>query len=374
MQLLDAEEKRWYCYHDDEVWFEKLGKWKDEIDLERLIDTVEFPRSYKELIIFCNACGTRMGLLDEDERRWWCPKCGEPLIDKDNVFLQEERTRLMLIQEGRRKLDLAGLEEATRRFITNMRLLKVPYPQIEDQIKSTKAGNASPILAVIEMEHAQRSSTQTDSSGSVIAGFLLGGVVGMAIAASTAPASYDYHLLVPLVGPLPPQQQKAVADHMTQWEKWKKDEEQQRLALLNPPTPWFSANCPTCGKIMTDQGSRLYCMRDDVLIHKATGFPMHYPPAAEWEHFIDNPVKVQGKKGNHLMSLDIDKLVVTDQDGKMEFAILLKDLKSCSVGDSGKLLQLAITDGQLSIQTDNAELWVEKLKQKNSTQDITRVY
>ena len=61
MQPLDEEGQRWYCYYDDQRWFDKEQKWLGEIkDQEQQKQTK-----------YCKKCGNMLELEDE-----FCDRCG----------------------------------------------------------------------------------------------------------------------------------------------------------------------------------------------------------------------------------------------------------------------------------------------------------
>jgi len=96
----------------------------------------------------------------------------------------------------------------------------------------------------------------------------------------------------------------------------------------------------------------------------------------EWERLIDKRVKVVGRKGEYLMSLGSDALIVTKEDGKPEFAIPFRKLKSVPtvVGGKGKTLELDTEDGLFLLQTSEPDLWRLNLERKMMPDEHTGVY
>lgn len=384
MSLIDAEEHKWYCYRCDRVWLGKVGRWQDEDREKQLLDqwinVRSLPQRYKDLQLLCKSCCKQMTLLDEESGKWYCQRDNEIAFDRDHALLQQDRARLMKLREERRNLDSNGLEEAVRRFTANMIALKAPFDKIEEKITAAKVDNLSPPATCMNLERLQSASIPRSrpTGEAALVGFLVGGVVGAAVGAaiagereSAAPA------LLPLVGPLMPIQQQQLQQAMMEKERRKVEELARQQALITPPAPWLSSNCPLCDKAMIDQGTRLYCIRDDVLIHKATGFRVHGSKVAGWERFIDDPV--EGVKGGHLMSLGRDRLVVTDYDGETRWVINLMDIQTLSVIiGKRETLHMATQNGTFRLRpTVAATIWkdyVEQRRRELEEASRTRMY
>jgi len=71
------------------------------------------------------------------------------------------------------------------------------------------------------------------------------------------------------------------------------------------------------------------------------------------------------------MSLGIDSLIVTDENGIEQFAIRLGDLQNCSVGDGGKFLQLTTINRQFAIKTSDADMWKRVLDSRSQPMGST---
>ena len=139
--------------------------------------------------------------------------------------------------------------------------------------------------------------------------------------------------------------------------------EQSRSSI--PPVPWMLNTCPNCGAAMSELGTRFYCAKDDILIHKATGFMIDGVPRTEWQRLIDARVSIRGERGEYLISLSNEALIITDDDGKRERTIPLSDLKSASITDGDvNTLQLVTEKEHLMLRTIDPKLWKENVERR----------
>jgi ribosomal protein S27AE len=103
--------------------------------------------------------------------------------------------------------------------------------------------------------------------------------------------------------------------------------------------------CPKCGEQMIDQGNRFYCLRDDLLVHKASGTILSDLPSSDLS-FFDQEVWVP-KVGNRLISLTSDAILVSNDDGKLEFTLPLNKIRDVTVeGAEGHGLRISSSSGE----------------------------
>jgi ribosomal protein L40E len=118
--------------------------------------------------------------------------------------------------------------------------------------------------------------------------------------------------------------------------------EQSRSSI--PPVPWMLNTCPNCGAAMSELGTRFYCAKDDILIHKATGFMIDGVPRTEWQRLIDARVSIRGERGEYLISLSNEALIITDGDVNT--------------------LQLVTEKEHLMLRTIDPKLWKENVERR----------
>jgi ribosomal protein L40E len=102
----------------------------------------------------------------------------------------------------------------------------------------------------------------------------------------------------------------------------------------------LSEKCPACRQTMIDQGHQYYCIRDNILIHKASGIRLSDLPLEDRAYF-DQSAWIPNI-GDSLMTLTADALIISDDEGKVRTTLPLARISELTV--KGQSLRVKTPD------------------------------